>query len=179
MLSVYLISEATAQPLSRAQGNAVQTANNTPETNAAQSANLGGVPGANNYRTHKINKIELSPVSNADAAPAAAASDTKTAPLEGTSNPLVDTTITPPEEFVNCPVWYEWTTGGMKSIYGHHIKSRDHLFANIAPCFPVPPSRRQVYIDRVGKMNRARGEYILRRPLNPPPVFPLPLRGSG
>lgn len=38
-------------------------------------------PNVNNYRTHRINKIELSPVSNADPGPAPGASETETAPM--------------------------------------------------------------------------------------------------
>ena len=70
-------------------------------------ATIGGVPyvvsfdvevfpNANNYRTHRINKIELSPVSNADPGPAPGASETETAPVdtvaqnaETVNNPLL------------------------------------------------------------------------------------------
>lgn len=41
-------------------------------------------PNTNNYRTHKLNKMELSPVTNADVGPAPTASVVETTPVEGT-----------------------------------------------------------------------------------------------
>ena len=46
-------------------------------------------PNVNNYRTHRINKIELSPVSNADPGPVPGASETETAPIQKNSQDTV------------------------------------------------------------------------------------------
>lgn len=58
-------------------------------------------PNTNNYRTYKLNKIELSPIANADAGPAPAASAAETAPIESTRPLNYDNNITQDADSVN------------------------------------------------------------------------------
>lgn len=58
-------------------------------------------PNVNNYRTHKLNEIELSPATDADTGRDPAAGGQETAPVEGTHPLNVDSTISQGAETVN------------------------------------------------------------------------------
>ncbi len=65
------------------------------------SFDVEAFPDKNNYRTHKLHKIELSPIADADTGRDPAASATETAPVEGTRPLNVDSTIPQSAEPVN------------------------------------------------------------------------------
>ena len=73
------------------------------DRNYVVSFDVEAYPSVNNYRTHKLNEIELSPVEVADTSRDLAAASIGTAPVEGTRPLNPNSTITPGAEHVNPP----------------------------------------------------------------------------
>ena len=71
--------------------------------NYVVSFDVEAYPSVNNYRTHKLNEIELSPVEVADTSRDLAAASIGTAPVEGTRPLNPDSIIAPGAENVNPP----------------------------------------------------------------------------
>ena len=73
------------------------------DRNYVVSFDVEAYPSVNNYRTHKLNEIELSPVEVADTSRDLAAASIGTAPVEGTRPLNPDSIIAPGAEHVNPP----------------------------------------------------------------------------